>query len=201
MSAKENDQQDSQTRPFNVNGMRRRNWMRQTAMVPNGFIRYDVLGALKEQPMSGSELIDHIEKHAGGFWKPSPGSIYPLLALLQDRGYIKELPTENGMKRYELTESGKSILEEQKGVMRKFREVMGFPRPPFSTFFTKMPPEKASEIRETMKRAGTAMLKLSSALQENFSGQALSEAIVAINEASGKLEEITKKLNGEQKNE
>jgi len=201
MSAKENDQQDSQTRPFNVNGMRRRNWMRHTAMVPKGFIRYHVLGALKEQPMSGSELIDHIEKHAGGFWKPSPGSIYPLLALLQDRGYIKELPTENGMKRYELTESGKSILEEQKGVMRKFREVMGFPRPPFSTFFTKMPPEKASEIRETMKRAGTAMLKLSSALQENFSGQALSEAIVAINEASGKLEEITKKLNGEQKNE
>jgi DNA-binding PadR family transcriptional regulator len=196
MSAKENDQPDSQTRRYNANGTHRRNWMRHTAMVPKGFIRYHVLGALKEQPMSGSELIDHIEKHAGGFWKPSPGSIYPLLALLQDRGYVKELPTEN-----ELTESGKSILDEQKGVMRKFREVMGFPRPPFSTFFTKMPAEKASEIRETMKRAGTAMLQLSSALQENFSGQALNEAIVAINEASGKLEEITKKLNGGQKSE
>jgi DNA-binding PadR family transcriptional regulator len=201
MSVKEKDQPESQTRRFNLNGTHKRNWMRHTAMVPKGFIRYHVLGALKEQPMSGSELIDHIEKHAGGFWKPSPGSIYPLLALLQVRGYVRELPTENGMKRYELTESGKSILDEQKGVMKKFREVMGFPRPPFSTFFTKMPPEKASEIRETMKRAGTAMLQLSGALQENFSGQALNEAIAAINEASGKLEEITKKLNGEQKNE
>jgi len=166
-------------------------------MVPKGFIRYHVLGALNERPMSGSELMDHIEKHAGGFWKPSPGSIYPLLALLQDRGYVKELPAENGMKRYELTESGKSLLDEQKGVMRKFREVMGFPRPPFSTFFTKMPPEKASEIRETMKRAGKAMIELSGALQQNFSGQALNEAVVVINEASGRLEEITKKLKGE----
>ena len=201
MSEKENDQPDSQTRWFHGNGVHRRNWMRHTAMVPKGFIRYHVLGALNEQPMSGSELIDHIEKHAGGFWKPSPGSIYPLLALLQDRGYVKELPTENGMKRYELTETGKSLLDEQKGVLKKFREVMGFPRPPFSTFFTKMPPEKASEIRETMKRAGTAMLQLSSALQENFSGQALNEAIVTINDASTKLEEITKKLKGEQKDE
>jgi len=151
--------------------------------------------------MSGSELMDHIEKNAGGFWKPSPGSIYPLLALLQDRGYVKELPAENGMKRYELTESGKALLDEQKSVMRKFREVMGFPQPPFSTFFTKMPPEKASEIRETMKRAGKAMFELGGALQDNFSGQALNEAVVAINNASEKLEEITKKLKGVQTNE
>jgi len=199
MSEKENEEPESQTRPWSGNGAHRRNWMRHTAMVPKGFIRYHVLGALNEKPMSGSELTDHIEKHAGGFWKPSPGSIYPLLALLQDRGYIKELPSENGMKRYELTQSGKSILEEQKGVMKKFREVMGFPRPPFSTFFTKIPSEKTSEIKETMKRAGKAMFELSSALQENFSGQALNEAITAINEASEKLEGITKKIKGEQK--
>lgn len=197
MSEKENYQTNDQPRRRSGNGAYRRNWLRHTAMVPKGFIRYHVLGALNERPMSGSELMDHIEKHAGGFWKPSPGSIYPLLALLQDRGYVKELPAENGMKRYELTESGKSLLDEQKGVMRKFREVMGFPRPPFSTFFTKMPPEKASEIRETMKRAGKAMIELSGALQQNFSGQALNEAVVVINEASGRLEEITKKLKGE----
>jgi hypothetical protein len=105
------------------------------------------------------------------------------------------------MKRYELSESGKSLLDEQKTIMKKFRETMGFPQPPFSTFLMKMPPEKAAEIRDTMKRAGAAMFQLSSALKDNFSGQALNEAIKVLDEASGKLEEITKKLKGETKNE
>jgi DNA-binding PadR family transcriptional regulator len=92
----------------------KRNWMRHTAMVPKGFIRYHVLEALNEKPMSGSELMDQIEKHTGGTWKPSPGSIYPLLSYLQDNGYIKELPTDNGLKRYELTLTGKGAQKIQR---------------------------------------------------------------------------------------
>ena len=173
----------------------KRNWMRHTAMVPKGFIRYHVLSALSEKPMSGSELMEQIEQRsASGFWKPSPGSIYPLLAFLQDSGYIKELPTENGMKRYQLTETGKALLEEQKTIMKKFRETMGFPQPQFGNFFTKLPPEKAVQIRDTMKRAGTAMHQLVSVMQENFSEQSLEEAIKAIDETAEKLEEITKKI-------
>ena len=79
------------------NGNHKRNLIRHTATVPKGFIRFHVLRALNEKPMSGSELMEKIEKHAGGFWKPSPGSIYPLLSSLQEHGYIKELPTENGL--------------------------------------------------------------------------------------------------------
>ena len=179
---------------------RRRNWMRHTAMVPKGFIRYHVLEALNQKPMSGSELMDEIERHTGGFWKPSPGSIYPLLAWLQDNGYIKELPAENGLKRYELTENGKALLEEQKNTMKKFRETMGFSQSPFSAFFMKVPPEKEAAIRDTMRHAATAMFQLSSALQKNFSEQAFNEGIKAIDEAAAKLEEIAKKLKGE-KNE
>jgi DNA-binding PadR family transcriptional regulator len=184
-----------------TNGAHKRNWMRHTAMVPKGFIRFQVLGALNEKPMSGSELMEQIENHAGGFWKPSPGSIYPLLAWLQDSSYIKELPTENGMKRYELTDTGKSLLEEQRSIMKKFKETMGFPQSPFSNFFAKVPPEKAAKIHDTIRHAGTAMFKLSLALQENFSEQALDEAIKAVEEAAEKLEEVTKKIKGEPKNE
>ncbi len=104
----------------------RRNWLRHNAMVPKGFLRYHVLEALNEKPMSGSELMDQIQKHTGGTWKPSPGSIYPLLAWLQDNAYIKELPTENGLKRYELTQNGKDLLEEQTKIREKFREDSGF---------------------------------------------------------------------------
>ena len=87
-------------------------WIRHTAMVPKGFIRYRVLEALSQKPMSGSELMDDIERHTGGCWKPSPGSIYPLLSWLQDNGYVKELPVENGLKRYELAETGKLLLDD-----------------------------------------------------------------------------------------
>jgi DNA-binding PadR family transcriptional regulator len=171
--------------------------MRHTAMVPKGFIRFRVLEALNEKPMSGSEIMEEIEKHAGGFWKPSPGSIYPLLAWLQDNGYIKELPAENGLKRYELTQNGKSLLEEQKRIRKKFRETVGFlPAPFFDNFLMKIPPEKTAEIRNTMRRLAISFFQLGSVLQEEFSEQALNEALSAVNEASGKLEEINKKLKG-----
>src|SRR4030067_3608411 len=120
-----------------------KNWLKHTAMVPKGFIRYHVLEALNEKPMSGSELMEEIEKQTGGFWKPSPGSIYPLLAWLQDNGYVKELPSENGLKRYELTESGKALLAEQEKIRNKFREEAGFmPGQFFDSFLMKIPPEK-----------------------------------------------------------
>jgi DNA-binding PadR family transcriptional regulator len=175
-----------------------RKWMRHTAMVPKGFLRYQVLEALNEKPMSGSEIIEEIEKHTGGFWKPSPGSIYPLLSWLQDNSYIKELPTENGLKRYELTESGKELLEEQKKIRKKFREEVGFlPAPFFDSLLMKIPPEKTVEIRNSIRRVAMAFFQLGNTMQEKFSEQALNEAMNAVNEASRKLEEINKKLKSE----
>jgi DNA-binding PadR family transcriptional regulator len=172
-------------------------WLRHTAMVPKGFIRYHVLEALNQKPMSGSELMDEIEKHTGGFWKPSPGSIYPLLSWLQDNGYIKELPVENGLKRYELTQSGKALLDEQKQIRKKFREEVGFlPAPFFDSFLMKIPPEKTVEIRKSIKRLAISFFQLGSTLQEKFSEQALDEALSVVDEASRKFEEINKKIKG-----
>jgi DNA-binding PadR family transcriptional regulator len=168
-------------------------------MVPKGFIRYHVLEAMNEKPMSGSELMEEIEKRTGGFWKPSPGSIYPLLAWLQDNSYIQELPSENGLKRYELTQNGKSLLEEQKKIKKKFREEGGFmPGQFFDAFLMKIPPEKIGEIRGSMKRFAIAMFQISNILRDKYSEQTLREALHAIDETSAKLEEITKKMKGEE---
>jgi len=168
-------------------------------MVPKGFIRYHVLEVLNQRPMSGSEIMDEIENRTGGFWKPSPGSIYPLLAWLQDNGYIKELPIENGLKRYELTESGKSLFEEQKKIRKKVREEGGFlPMPFLDSLLFKIPPEKTVEIRNSIRRFAIAFFHLGSTLQEKFSEQALNEALSAVDETSRKLEEINKKLKGDQ---
>lgn len=166
-------------------------------MVPKGFIRYHVLEALNQRPMSGSEIMNEIENQTGGFWKPSPGSIYPLLAWLQDNGYIRELPVENGLKRYELTESGKALYEEQKKIRQKVREEGGFlPMPFIDSLLFKIPPERTVAVRESVKRLVIAFFQLGCTLQEKFSEQALSDIIKVIDESTKKLEEINRKVTG-----
>jgi DNA-binding PadR family transcriptional regulator len=173
-------------------------WLRHTAMVPKGFIRYHVLEMLNEKPRSGSEIMSEIENHTGGFWKPSPGSIYPLLARLQEKGYINELSAEDGLKRYELTNNGKMLLDEQEKVRRKFRQEAGFlPGSFFDSFLMKIPAEKAAEIQSCMKRLGVAIFHLGSSLEKKYSEQILDESLGVVNETSNKLEKINEKLKGE----
>ncbi len=176
----------------------KRNWLRHNAMVPKGFLRFHVLETLSQNPMSGSELMDEIQKHTGGNWKPSPGSIYPLLAWLQDNQYIKELPTENGLKRYELTQNGRALLEEQRKIRDNFRADAGFmSHPLFDRFFSSIPQEKTNQIRSSMRGLFFASMKLGKTLRDNYSEKALDEALNVLDEASKKLEEINSKIKGE----
>ena len=167
-------------------------------MVPKGFIRYRVLEALNEKPMSGSEIMADIEKQTDGCWKPSPGSIYPMLAWLQDNGHVKELPMENGLKRYELTEKGKALLAEQKKIRTHLRHEVGFlPAPFFDSFLMKISPQKKAEINEAVRNFGIVFFELGNTLQKNVSEQAIDEANQILNEAAEKLTEIKNKIKGE----
>jgi ubiquinone/menaquinone biosynthesis C-methylase UbiE len=94
--------------------------LKDDATDPKWLLRNGVLESLNEKAISCSELIDEIQKSTGGTWKPSPDVIYPLLTNLQDNAYIKEMPTENGVKRYELTQSGKDLRVEQTKIKEKF---------------------------------------------------------------------------------
>jgi len=175
-----------------------RNWLRHNAMVPKGYLRYHVLEVLNEKPMSGSELMESISKHTGGTWKPSPGSIYPLLAWLQDNTYIKEMPTENGLKRYELTQSGKAFFEEQTKIREKFHENNGFwANPFFDRFFSNIPDQKTKQIRASMRRLVTSTIKLAKNLRENYSEKEIDEALKVLDETAMKLDEINSKIIGE----
>ena len=170
-------------------------------MVPKGFIRYRVLEALNEKPMSGSEIMGEIEKQTGGFWKPSPGSIYPLLSWLQDNGYVKELPMENGLKRYELTGNGKALLVEQKKIRKQLREQVGFLHAPFfDNLLMKISPEQKGEIRDSFRELAISFFELGSTLQEHFSEKTINEVKQVLDEATRKFNEINDKLKGE-KNE
>jgi DNA-binding PadR family transcriptional regulator len=70
-----------------------------------------VLALLAERPMHGYEMITELESRTGGMWRPSPGSVYPTLQLLEDEGLIVSEESE-GRKRFTLTDAGRAAAEQ-----------------------------------------------------------------------------------------
>ncbi len=76
-----------------------------------GDVRASVLALLAEQPRHGYEIITEIIERSGGAWKPSPGSVYPVLQQLQDEGLVR--PEEaDGRRVFHLTEAGITYVAE-----------------------------------------------------------------------------------------
>ena len=81
-----------------------------------GGLRNLVLDVLSEKAMRGSEIMDETFSRSMGHWRPSPGTIYPLLSQLEKEGFVKKL--DDG--RYELTQSGKEELSIRRSIMQGF---------------------------------------------------------------------------------
>lgn len=180
------------TRLGNSRHRRFRRLLRHTASVPKGFLRHYVLNLLREKPMSGSELMDRIEEETGGRWKPSPGSLYPLLAWFRDRGYTESLPREaDGMKRYQLTEQGEQFFEEQAEFGGKLQRKLEFLTPwAFGGFGIGPHSERMREIREPLRRFMKAFHDLRIALRENLTKENVKAVEDLLRETTDKLEEL-----------
>ncbi|GAA2349936.1 PadR family transcriptional regulator [Streptomyces kunmingensis] len=76
-----------------------------------GDVRASILALLKDRPMHGYEMIQEIAERSGGAWKPSPGSVYPTLQLLEDEGLIVSA-SEGGKKLFSLTDAGRTAADE-----------------------------------------------------------------------------------------
>jgi DNA-binding PadR family transcriptional regulator len=71
------------------------------------------LALLAERSMHGYEIIGELNERTDGLWRPSPGSIYPTLQLLEDEGLVTAQADESGGKRrYALTEEGQRVAAE-----------------------------------------------------------------------------------------
>jgi len=75
-----------------------------------GNVRAAILALLVERPMHGYEMIKELDARTGGVWRPSPGSVYPTLQLLEDEGLITSEET-GGRKRFTLTDAGRPEAE------------------------------------------------------------------------------------------
>lgn len=72
-----------------------------------------LLGLLEEQPSHGYELIKALDTRTNGFYKPSPGMVYPALTYLEEVGHAS-VDNEGNKKRYRLAEPGQRFLDENR---------------------------------------------------------------------------------------
>ncbi|MBQ1083845.1 MULTISPECIES: PadR family transcriptional regulator [unclassified Nocardiopsis] len=77
-----------------------------------GDVRTGILMLLAEETRSGYEIIREGRERSGGAWRPSPGSVYPMLQQLEDEGLVAQVEGEGRRRPYQLTDEGIAYLEE-----------------------------------------------------------------------------------------
>jgi len=83
--------------------------------VRRGDVRSAILDVVRSaqgdgEQINGYQVIQQIAEHTDGVWKPSPGSVYPTIAQLQDEGLVEDAPT--GRKAIQLTAEGRTYVAE-----------------------------------------------------------------------------------------
>lgn len=87
---------------------------RRERVFDQGQLRLLVLHILEAQPSHGYEIIRGIGELVGGDYSPSPGTVYPTLALLEDMEFTTSTTLEGGRKQYRLTDAGRAHLQEHR---------------------------------------------------------------------------------------
>ena len=96
---------------------------RREASFQKGNLKYVILDLIKDRPRHGYDIIRELEEQSHGFYKPSPGVIYPTLQILEEMGYAQSAETE-GKKVYSITEEGLRFLTEKSDIADGVRSRM-----------------------------------------------------------------------------
>lgn len=90
---------------------------RRERLLESGDLRLLALHVLRQRPSHGYEVIKAIEDLAGGQYSPSPGTVYPTLAMLEDLGQAELADTSGSRKQYRITAAGEEALAAQQEVL------------------------------------------------------------------------------------
>ncbi|ATW47457.1 PadR family transcriptional regulator [Streptomyces peucetius] len=134
-----------------------------------GDVRASILALLRDRPMHGYEMIQEIGERSGGAWKPSPGSVYPTLQMLEDEGLIVS-ESEGGKKLFTLTDTGRAEAESG-------------PEAPWEEAGRGVDWETVNEIRQ----AGFGLMEAFGQVWRTGDAEQRRKAVAVINEARKKL--------------
>lgn len=159
--------------------------------VPRGVLFYIVLKSVKDRSMSGTELMEEIEEVTG--WRPSPGSIYPLLAKLRRENSIEQVETEDpGLKCFTLTDRGKEEFEKHKKQIDLFKERYHSIR----RIYLKLIKEMNENLYQANVKLFDLIEEIDPILREKK--EAADKVQLILNQATEEIEEIKRQLKNEQ---
>jgi DNA-binding PadR family transcriptional regulator len=113
-----------------------------------GDVRAALLLLLAESPQNGYQLIQEIERRTEGYWKPSPGSVYPSLQQLEDEGLVRA-QEQDSRRTYTLTDEGRAYVEDN-------REELGDP----FLAVTGGIDEGVADLRQVMAQVAAAVMQV-----------------------------------------
>ncbi|HEY4253230.1 MAG TPA: PadR family transcriptional regulator [Roseomonas sp.] len=115
-----------------------------------GDLRLVLLSLIGDQPRHGYELIKAVEDLFGGAYSPSPGSVYPILTLLEELGQIRVAASEGARKLFEITEEGRQVLAENRTLLDALLSRMGIAA---RSMAGARPPEAIAQAFQTLRTA------------------------------------------------
>lgn len=77
-----------------------------------GDLKFLILEVLADGPRHGYDIIMALEAKSNGRYRPSPGSVYPTLTLLEEGGYIQGEQLD-GKRVFTLTDAGRELLKQK----------------------------------------------------------------------------------------
>jgi DNA-binding PadR family transcriptional regulator len=80
--------------------------------IPRGLLKHVIIRILHSSDMTGTDIMKIMDERTEGQWRPSPGSIYPLLSQLEEEGIIETVKTEGRSKTYGLSTDGRARINE-----------------------------------------------------------------------------------------
>ncbi len=136
-----------------------------------GNVRLAILALLAEQPRNGYQIMRELEERSRGAWRPSPGSVYPALAQLEDEGLVSEEASGAvpGGRVFKLTEAGRAYVEEHREEMAAPWEAgsaAGWGNPGFIALLTQLRQVAAAAV-QIVQNGGSAQI---AAAQKILSG-------------------------------
>ena len=156
----------------------RRGRRNRRRMFESGELRIVLLKLIAEEPRHGYDLIRAIEEMTGGEYAPSPGVVYPTLTLLQDMGLIEESKDKSARKPFQITDDGRTYLEERADeaaeLIERLKELAPDPR------------------AETVPAIGRAVRNLMTALSHRIGRDGLDEEL--LHEIAAILDEAAQRI-------
>ncbi|MEN7536574.1 PadR family transcriptional regulator [Aurantiacibacter flavus] len=154
---------------------------RRRKMFAPGELRLVLLALIAEEPRHGYDCIRAMDEATDGAYTPSPGVIYPTLAMLADEGLIVAQPSEDARKVFEATEAGHAELADNADEIAALLERLG----------TRGERARAAKSSDMMRALGNlASVLTNRAAAGRFNSENKEQIVDLIDELARKIEKL-----------